>query len=80
MEPTLKCLTSWHHGSQKQLEGPTHTDYNDMVMIDMGKGLENGKDLIITSLSQMFLRAQLVERIRLVLFGISRIFFWSLKD
>lgn len=51
-----------------------------MVMIDMGKGLENGKDLIITSLSQMFLRAQLVERIRLVLFGISRIFFWSLKD
>lgn len=80
MESTHKCLTSRHHESQKQLEGPRHTDCNDIVMTDMGKGLENGKDLIITSLSQMFLCAQLVERIRLVLFGISRIFFWSLKE
>lgn len=59
-----------------------------MVMTDMGKGLENGKDLIITGIISTFL--SLISKRYLKrfyvhslwreygwLFGISRIFFWS---
>lgn len=78
----LKYPTSWHPESHKQLEGPRYKDYNDMVMTDMGKELGNGKDLICTSLSQMFLCAQLVHMHASRThdwskLGISRIFFWS---